>query len=365
MEKIITPNKYIREEGILKNAGDLIAVLGKKVFILGGKTALDKVKNDLNDGLKKSGISILKTVWYGGECSEKNIKNLTEEVLASGADVILGVGGGKALDTAKVVAYRTNLPVVTIPTLASTCAAWTPISIMYTDEGEFINICYEAANPALVMVEPKIIAEAPVRYLTAGIGDTLAKWYEFEIAARNKEQDVATVTGLAIAKLCTEILIQYGAAAKKAAEEKRVDFSLNQIIDANIMLGGMVSGLGGADLRTAAAHAIYSGLTIIPELHEMYHGEIVAYGILCQCALDKQSFEDVKNLIAFYQTVDLPINLTQMGLKDVQPEKLKTAAKLATEIEDMRNVPFAVSPEMVYNAILTADDWGNKFLAII
>jgi glycerol dehydrogenase len=266
------------------------------------------------------------------------------------------------LDTAKVVAYRTGLPVVTIPTIASTCAAWTPISIMYTDGGEYINICYEAANPALVLVEPQIIAEAPVRYLTAGIGDTLAKWYEFEIAARPKEKDVPTVTGLTVAKLCSDILFQYGAAAKAAVCEKRVDFALNQVIDANIMLGGMISGLGGIDLRTAAAHAIYSGLTIIPQLHNMYHGEVVAYGILCQCALDNQTYEQIRPVLELFQTVDLPISLAQMGILDLEQKVLNEAAKMAVEIEDMKNVPFPVYADQVFEAILTVDSWGRRFM---
>lgn len=362
MEKIIAPNKYVRQTGVLKLAGKLISPLARRLIILGGKTSLNLVAPSLEVGLAEAGLILVKTLWYGGECSETNISKLVEEVNGSGAEAIIGVGGGKALDTAKVVAYRAGLPVITIPTIASTCAAWTPISIMYTDYGQFVNICYQSANPTLVLVEPQIIAEAPVRYLTSGIGDTLAKWYEMEIAARPKEKDIPTLTGLAVAKLCSEILLKYGAAAKAAVFGKKIVFALNQVIDANIMLGGMISGLGGIDLRTAAAHAIYSGLTIIPELHEMYHGEIVAYGILCQCILDQQKYEDLERILVFYQSIDLPITLSQMGLFQLDPEKLKAAAILSTEIEDMENMPFKVEPEMVFDAILTADNWGRKFL---
>ena len=131
------PAKVFRGPGALDCLGNFCKTQGDKVFVLGGKIALAKTKEHIQTYLLQSGIEVVAVEWYGGECSQENIQRLADTAIALHAEVIVAVGGGKALDTGKAVGAHCSLPVVTVPTIAATCAAVTPLSVMYNNKGEF------------------------------------------------------------------------------------------------------------------------------------------------------------------------------------------------------------------------------------
>ena len=177
------PGKVVRGPGALATLGDICQAQGKKLYILGGKTALAKTKQSIYASIAQTGLDIAAFAWYGGECSQENIDKLAEDVLSCKADVIVAVGGGKALDTGKAVGAKCNLPVVTVPTIAATCAAVTPLSVTYNNKGEFTGNLFLDDCPAGVIVDTSVILATPVSWLIAGLGDTLAKMYELRAAA--------------------------------------------------------------------------------------------------------------------------------------------------------------------------------------
>lgn len=361
VQRMIAPGKYVRCEGVTAQTGKYCSGFCKRAYIMGGKTALSVAQDNLVNSLKREGIEVAAVDWYGGESSWSNIKSGAERASALGADVIIGVGGGKALDTAKAAAFLAGLPVITVPTIAATCAAWTPLSAIYDDKGVYETLTDKAQNPSLVLVDTEIIVNAPVNFLRAGIGDTLAKWFELEITSRKAKNSVPVAAALNIANLCYKTLLEYGEEAIEAVKNKTVKPQLEQIIDTNIMLSGMVSGLGGDECRTAAAHAIYSGLTCLDEVHKCLHGEIVAYGVLSQLILDGRE-KEVEELISYYQKTELPYTLKQLGIIDFTDEKARSVGIASVEIEDMNNMPFEVNWQMVVIAILKVDKIGRKVI---
>src|SRR5919205_1191320 len=98
--------------------------------------------------------------------------------LELGARTIVGAGGGKVLDTARAAAADLKLPVVNCPTVASSDAPCSALSVIYTDEGVFQEYRFYRKNPDLVLVDTQVIAQGPVRLLVAGMGDALATWFE-------------------------------------------------------------------------------------------------------------------------------------------------------------------------------------------
>jgi len=359
LKKIIAPGIYQRENGIRHQVGQFATQIGKKVYIIGGKTALKIIEQDLIKSLTEAKIFIANITWYGGEVSWENVESLAFDARNLNSDFIIGVGGGKALDTAKAVAFKTGLPIITIPTIAATCAAWTPLSIMYTKEGEFLELTLNSQNPSLVVVDSEIITKAPIELLRAGIGDTLAKWYELEITVRDNLKDAAVAAAYQLANLCYQTLVQYGSQAIKDGLEGKVTPALEQIIDANILLSGLVSGLGGDDFRSGGAHAVYNGFTVLKETHQYYHGSIVAFGILCQLILDKKETEVLK-LLPFYIETGLPYKLEHIGITNLTEEMAVAVGKASVETEDMENLPIKVTTEMVVEAIRRVDELGNK-----
>lgn len=364
MKVTVGPAQYIRFAGLLSNAGLYIKKFGKSAILIGGNISRETVEDPLRKSLSEQGITLKQSLWYGGESSETNIDRLVEQLSSENFDMLIAVGGGKAMDTVKAVAYHLDKPIVAIPTIAATCAAATPIAILYSDEGEFLEISRKSKAPELVLVDSHIILNAPFRYLIAGIGDTLAKWFETKCSIKKAVPTAINQTAIAIAGQLYQTLLQIGQEAVMSNQTKTLTKELEDLIDAVILVSGSVSGYGGDDCRTAAAHAIYSGLTIFPEIHQTYHGEIVAFGILAQLCMEGVGEEEIKTLISYYQEVGLPFTLKQMGISSLTDDQWKELGEITVTIEDMANMPFEVTPEMVITSVRRADKIGNELFIV-
>jgi len=353
---------YIRTEGLIDQIGKYAGSFGKRACLFGGNTSLRLVSDAIAKSFSQHDIELLPPLWYGGECSERNIYNLKKQVEGFLPDVLLVAGGGKAIDTIKALGYLLNLPVVAIPTIASTCAAGTCISILYDDNGEYLEISRKSKNPALILVDTQIILEAPVRYLVSGIGDTLAKWFESKASIQKAEPNAFNCGAVVLAQFVYELLLKEGKSAADSVRKGVISRELEDVIDSIIVVSGSISNYGGDDCRTAAAHAVYSGLTLFPEVHAVYHGEIVAFGILTQLAIEGRPDEEILDVISYYKQVGLPTSLGEMGIDAslISDEKWLTLGNVTVEIEDMANMPFNVTYQMVIDGIRRADQLGSQ-----
>lgn len=310
--RVVTgPANYFSFPGAIDRLSDFYtaAQLDKALWIY-GERALVAAQDFLPEAFTTSQA---RRVLFKAHCSETEVQRIAD-IGGNDRQVVIGIGGGAVLDTAKVVARRLGLPVVAIPTIAATCAAWTPLSVWYNDEGQALR--YEIFNDAnhLVLVEPRIILRAPKEYLLAGIGDTLAKWYEAVVLSPQPEKLPLTVQlGLNTALTIRDVLLNESEAALQAQAQD--DHQLTQpflnVLDAIIAGGGLVGGLGDRYTRIAAAHSVHNGLTALPQTDAFLHGTKVAYGILVQSALLNQP-QVVQQLTALYKVLDLPVSLAQL-----------------------------------------------------
>jgi glycerol dehydrogenase len=251
--------------------------------------------------------------------------------------------------------------VVTVPTIAATCAAWTPLSIIYSPEGKYLESCRRSAQPNRVFVDDEIIGGAPVRYLVSGMGDTLAKWYETDVAVKKRGFNAATLSAHRLSLLCKDMIDDYGLAASQSVQTGENSMELGHVIDAIIAVSGMVSDLGGEGCASAAAHPVAAGLTLIDVVHHMYHGEVVAFGILCQLMLENKADAEVNEFLSICQRLNLPMTLLDLGLESLAGETLEEVAQKAIEAENIHNMPFPVTRDMAAKAILAADARGKAF----
>ena len=284
---LASPSKYIQGAGELSRIKDHISRLnGPFLFVMGG-FAYKNLKKIIEESFKDSGATLI-FEQFGGECTHNEIDRLRGIYTLHDCTVTVGVGGGKALDTAKGVAYYEGTPVITVPTIASTDSPTSAISVLYTEEHVFAGNLVLPRNPELVLVDTDVITQAPVRLLVSGMGDALSTYFE---ARANVASDHGNFVGgtytnasVALAKLCYEILIRDGLKAKHSAENKVCSKELENIIEANIYL----SGVGFESNGLACAHSIYNSLTILPPCHHMFHGELVAFGSIVQLILEKR-----------------------------------------------------------------------------
>jgi glycerol dehydrogenase len=332
--------------------GDAIAALGQRPILVGGDCSLAIAESALSSAL--ADLAVLPAT-YGNDCSEVTLERLRGAIADHQADVVIGIGGGKAIDTAKLVAHQAHLPVVTIPTSAATCAAWTALSNVYSETGAFLYDVALDRCPDLLILDYDLVATAPQRTLIAGIGDALAKWYEASVSSGSSQQTLV-VAAVQQARVLRDLLFQKTPAA--LAEPGGAEW--REVVDACVLLAGVMGGLGGAQCRTVAAHAIHNGLTHLPESHGILHGEKVAYGILAQLRLEEiaqqssLAYTARQQLIQFYAATGLPKTLADMGMGDLRVSDLQRAAEIACRPKsDIHHLPFSVTPEALIGALVT------------
>lgn len=356
-KKAVFPGKYIQGAGAIKELPVLIELLGKQGLIVASPTVRNKVIPGCGFDLNALGISL---EMFGGECCEKELSRLSAVIAEKHVDVLVGMGGGKTIDTAKIAADRAGIPVIIVPTIASTDAPCSGCAVLYTENGIFDMVYYQKLNPSSVLVDVDIIAAAPARFLVAGMGDALATWFEARSCERTQSVNecggLCTTAGLNIAKLCYETVLAYGVAAKVAGEQHIVTPAFEHIVEANILL----SGIGFESAGLAAAHAIHNGLTALEETHSFYHGEKVAFGVLAGLQLTGASMEESATVFSFCEQVGLPATLADIGLGNAGREKLMRAAKKACEPgQSIHHEAGVMTPEKVLHAMIAADAIGK------
>ena len=357
------PTRYTQGPNATAQLGGEIAGLGLHgpALIIAGRSAIALLAATWKASLGDAGIPF--TVFaFRGECSLAEIERGKAEAIAIGERIIVGAGGGKVLDTARAVASDLMLPVVNCPTIASSDAPCSALSVVYTEEGAFDQYRIYRRNPDLVVVDTEVIARSPARFLTAGMGDALATWFEAKACAqgsvRNMRGGASTISALALAELCYKTLLADGAGALKALQSKRPTPELERLVEANTLL----SGLGFESSGLAAAHAVHNGLTAIPATHEFMHGEKVAFGVITQLMLEGQPESVVNEVLAFSRSVGLPVTFAGVGLAVPDAATLEAIAKRATAPgETTHNEPFPVTLDGVVEALKAADAVGKRF----
>lgn len=358
---IISPNRYVQGRGELKNLPEHAKKLGKKLFVIISASGLKRVRDLLEKSFENTGMELVFEE-FQGECCETEIKRLGSRFQENKCDLVVGVGGGKIHDSAKAAAYYQGAPVVIIPTIASTDAPCSALSVIYSETGVFERYLFLNSNPDLVLVDTDIIAAAPSRLLVSGMGDALATYFEARAVAASGALSCAggkpTKGALALAKLCYETLLEDGVKAKLAVEAGACTQAVENIIEANTYLSGIGFESGGL----AGAHAIHNGLTVIKDCHHLYHGEKVAFGTLTQLVLENAGQESLEEVIGFCMDVGLPTTFAELGMARPDKDLLMEAAVRACSPDDtLVNMPFEVTPAMVYAAMVGADALGRYF----
>lgn len=355
----IFPGRYIQGYEATKRLGKEAARFGDTAFLIVDPYVNDQLLPRFQADVEEEVKIVVEP--FNRECSDEEVARLAAMVKDAGAKVVVGIGGGKALDTAKATAHALQLPVIIAPTIASTDAPTSALSVIYTPEGVFKRYLVLPKNPDVVLVDTRIVAEAPVRFLVAGIGDALSTWFEADACERsyagNMTGDVGSMTARRLARFCYETILEYGSAAKASCEANAVTPALERVVEANTLLSGLGFESGGL----AACHAIHNGLTALEQTHPYWHGEKVAIGVVASLFLTDKPAGLIDEVYTFCESVGLPTTLADIGLENVSDEELMVVANQAcAEGETIFNEPIPVTAQMVFAALKAADAEGAR-----
>lgn len=350
------PQEYQCQDGAWQTLPEQLAARRiKRVLILHGKASWQAAQATFPT------LENIYTVsaYYGGECSRENIQKIATLGKQEAITGIIAVGGGKIADLGKAVAYQLDCKLIILPTLAATCAAYTPLSVIYNQAGVMECFEYYPQATSLVLIEPKIILRSPISFMIAGIGDTLAKWYEADtLISQLPQLPIPVSVAHFAAKKCRDTLMNDSLAALQSMKEQELSTAFLNVLETNILLAGMVGGFGDAYGRTAGAHSIHDALTLIPESHQILHGNKVAYGILVQLALEEK-WSEIDALLPFYQSLALPTCLSDMGLSLTEEEYRKVATRGTAQGEPILLMKETITPETLIIAMKKIETYAK------
>lgn len=355
----VTLPNYMIGEDVFEKAGAILKKYGDKAVIVGGKKAMAAVGEELTSALAEKGVRVTGQVWFGGDSTYENVAMLESNPSVMQADMVLAAGGGKCCDTAKVLAEKTGKPLFTFPTISSNCAPCTALAIMYNADGSFKNNFYCARPPLFVFINDRIIAEAPIEYLQAGIGDALSKEPEVTLALRHVELDQNLLVGRSLCAACTEPLLQFGREALESCEAKKSSKALQEVALDIIISTGLVSNMTVCPefyYNTNIAHCFYYGATIFPAAHQYLHGFLVAYGVLVLLDYDGQT-ELRDRIIRFFRDVKLPVTLAEVGLT---ADDLPALTEKATKVPGWHVDGYDLNADRFRQSVLNVDALGRK-----
>ncbi|MCP1109992.1 glycerol dehydrogenase [Lachnospiraceae bacterium PF1-21] len=367
----ICPSKYVQGEDELLNLGYFVKTYGEAALLIAHPDDVTRVKDKLEATSKKFGIKLIES-GFNGECSREEVARLQQTAKEQQCACTIGLGGGKAIDTAKCVAEGDAL--IIVPTIAATDAPTSHSAVLYTPDGAFDDYAYFKQSPSVVMIDTTVIAKAPTRFLVSGMGDALSTYFEARATAASYTKVNAglpcgvregvcgeargTKAALVMAELCYQTLLEDGLKAKEASDCNVVTPALENIIETNILL----SGLGFESAGLAGAHAIHDGLTILEGAHGYFHGEKVAFGTICQLVLENAPTEELEEVLQFCTELGLPVCLKDIGVNEISEEQLLAVAeKACIPEESIHAMPFPITVEAVAAAIHTADKIGKAY----
>ncbi len=362
VQLFISPSQYIQGRGVIERLGRYLSLCASGtagVLITPGR---DRSLGDIiAASLTAAGFRVKKTI-FEGESTLDEVERVVRSFGGSASDihVLIGVGGGKCLDTARMAAARLSVPVVTVPTTASTDAPTAAHSVIYDAGGTFAGIEFHATNPLMVIADLDVLSAAPARYIIAGMGDAFSTFYEARCCMENPQALTArgarpTMAALAIARQCRDALVEHGTAALDEIRGGSAGEHVARIVEANILLSGLGFESGGL----AGAHGVAQGLTAVPELHHnCLHGELVAIGVMAQLIMEKR-MDEAADAARFFRNVGLPLSLRQLGFDPhVRSTGLEDIVDTSLNVFFIHYEPFEVTRELLKGALLEAYEFG-------
>jgi glycerol dehydrogenase-like iron-containing ADH family enzyme len=362
MLTVKTPIEYINQPDIIEQAGKYIKKYGSKALIIGSRTPLKVVGERFFKSLMEYEIDY-SIEEFTGFPTLKTIERYVGLAGERGVNLIIGIGGGKVNDTAKVVGSKTKLPVIAVPTIAATCAAWAACSILYKEDGDFDTVFLNDLTPRLILADTRIIATAPSRFINAGIVDTLAKWIETEPNLAIAEDDITLRLSVAGAKLAYDILVKSGPKAVEDGRNNIITKATLDTIDAIIYLAGFVGSFTSDKFYGGFAHPFYNASTRLPGTRHRLHGEKVAFGLLVQLVLENKPETYVTDTIKLFDHFQLALTLEDIGIKDHTVEDLHIiATSILKEFPGFIQLGYGKTTDEIEAAILRTDKIVKQFL---
>lgn len=356
-----SPRRYVQGPGALREIAGLLGGGEGSILVVADGVVLGLLRRTLVDAL---GPHAARATFaeFGGECTADEIERLAGLARQGRASSVVGVGGGKAIDTAKGVAREISAALVIVPTVASNDSPTSRLAVVYTGEHVLAEVRLMAHNPDAVVVDTSVIVRAPERFFVSGIGDALSKKFEadacFHTGGLNFYRAHPPYVALTLADACYAAIREHAVPAIEALRRGEPDDAFERTVEATILLSGLAFENGGLSI----AHSLTRGLSADPALARALHGEQVAWGLLVQLVLEGRDAGTIDDLLDFYRRVGLPRRLRDLAGGDGDiAARAQTIARVTWERAPyVRHLRAPVDAARIERAILELESRVGK-----
>ena len=357
------PGRYIQGPQALRQLPQLLEELGaRSIALLADATVRGTLGSRIDAALQSSARRpAMPAVWldFPGECSASIIADLAAQ--AGECDTIVALGGGKTIDTGKGISRRRPARLIIVPTIASNDSPTSRLIVLYDEAHRVAGVELLARNPDVVLVDTEVIAQAPARFFSAGMGDALSKTFEARqchlTRGRNFFGTLSLPTARLLADRCYAVIVEHGAAAlRQVAERHEPDESVERVIEATVLLSGVGFESGGLSL----AHALVRGFSAHPKIGGFLHGEAVAFGTLVQLAAEGRPDAEIAEHAKLTRRLRLPVSFESFGVDPISAAELDEIARIACTAPYIGHLHPAIDAGGVRRALGRADRIGSE-----
>lgn len=355
------PGRYEQGPGALKQLGRILTDMGRsRPLVVCDEFVARHLWPEVGDALQMHGFEPLH-IEFPGECTHAAIAQLSEQALIHSPDTIIALGGGKTIDTAKGLAVNLNVPIIVCPTIASSDAPTSRLIVLYDEDHKVVGVEYLKMNPSAVIVDTHVIAQAPARFFAAGMGDAISKKFEahqcHSAGGNNSFGTPALHTALMLTNLVFDTLMQYGVSAYQAVCRNEVNDDVERVVEGTVLISGVGFESGGLSL----SHALVRGLTAIPTMASMLHGELVAFGTLVQMAVEGRPVDEIDKVARLLHDVKLPVTFAELGQNmPFTTAQINTMVEATLSAAYAKNMNPPVNYERLVGGLAKADNIGSR-----
>lgn len=356
------PGRYMQGPGAIAELGGLLREFGASApAVVMDDIVRAAAGAELDAALASAGVAA-RMLRFGGECTRPAIDGLAEQ--AAGADLVIGFGGGKTIDTAKGVAKAIGVPLFIVPSIASNDSPTSRLIVLYDEQHRVAGVDLMTRNPDVVLVDTEIISRAPVRFFSAGLGDAMSKKFEATQCHLSGGNNFFGTPSLATARLlaerCYETIIEFGVdAVRQVRDHHTPDEAVERAVEASVLLSGLGFESGGLSL----SHALTRGFTAHPVMSGFLHGELVAFGTIVQLIAEDRSPEVVAEHARFCRSLGLPVRFADMNVVAITEAEIVDVAERTCAAPYIGNLRPPADVARVVECLRRADAVGNALFS--